>query len=79
MIAVYGKNFNPTNAAYAQKLFDCFAKHNLKVVVEEKFLQVLTQTCGVKVETQTFTDFKPSKRMLNLFSAWVETARYWSV
>jgi len=62
MIAVYGKNFNPTNGAYAQRLFDCFAKHNLKVVVEEKFLQVLTKNCAVKIEAPTFTDFETIKK-----------------
>lgn len=61
MIAVYGKNFNSDNAPYAQTHFDCLRKKQLKVIVEQNFLQILTQKCGVQLNAETFTNFDAIK------------------
>ncbi len=61
MIAVYGKSFNPANAAYAQKLFDCLGKHGQQCTVEKNFLHTLTNDCGVKISAPVFEHFDEVK------------------
>jgi NAD+ kinase len=61
MIAVYGKTFVDTNAAYAQELFDYLDKRNLKYVVEENFLRLLQDEIKLKIKSDSFTKFEDIK------------------
>ncbi|MBL0309020.1 MAG: NAD kinase [Bacteroidetes bacterium] len=54
MIAIYGKTFQPSNAGFAQNMFDCLDRKGMKYIVERKFLQLLKNEINLKVKCEDF-------------------------
>lgn len=61
MIAVYGKTMNESNVSHAQDLFNYLAERQLKYVVEEKFLKLLVEQRGLKIQCNAFSNFNDIK------------------
>ncbi|MCS6818778.1 MAG: NAD kinase [Chitinophagales bacterium] len=61
MIAVYGKNLNPANAPYLQKLFDCLKKYGIKLSVNKDFFHLLREKASLNFEAETYEYFDAVK------------------
>ncbi len=61
MIAVYGKNLSEKNRPQAEALFTYIEKKQMKYVVEEKFMKLLRDNLAIRINADTFSDFKQVK------------------
>lgn len=61
MIAIYGKNFQAANAAYAQKLFDCLKKHNKKILMQSDFASLLKKQLNISFDAELYQNFEEIK------------------
>ena len=66
MIAVYGKTFQPSNAAFAQELFDYLDKKAMKYIVEKKFRHLLNKEFRIKINGGEFDKLEDIKSDTNM-------------
>lgn len=63
MIAIYGKNFQAANAAYAQKLFDCLKKYNKKILMQRDFALLLKNQLNISFDAELYQNFEEVKNI----------------